>query len=104
MKTVSTQLDTNIQHIIVQTYVIWLRKDEIEVLQGLGKPKAFHFVLMFRFYVTHIVDRRMAKFSSSCLINVLKHAPCRVLESFISSDPIHDKQGLKSFGSRRGVC
>ena len=84
--------------------MIWLRKDEIEVLQSLGKPKALHFVLVFWFRMTHIVDRRVAKLSPGGLIDVLKHAPRGVLESLISSNPVHDEQGLESFRSRPVVC
>jgi hypothetical protein len=84
--------------------MIWLRKDKVEVFQSLGKPKALHFVLMFWFRMTHIVDRRMAKLSPGCLINVLKHAPRGVLKSLISSNPVHDEQGLESFRSGPVVC
>lgn len=71
--------------------MIWLRKDEIEVLQSFGKPKTLHFVLMFRFQMTHIVNRRMTKFSSGRLVDILEHAPRGVLKSLISSNPVHDE-------------
>jgi hypothetical protein len=79
--------------------MIWLREDEIEILQSLSQPKALHLIILFRFALAHIIDRRMTKIRPSRLVNVLEHAPRSIQKSLVSSNPIHDENRLECLRS-----
>jgi len=94
------QLRGNIQHVIVQTDMIWFGKDQIEIFQSLREPETLHLIFKLGLFIADVFDSRMAEFRACRSINILKHAPRRILKTLVSGNAVHDKDRLESLRSR----
>ena len=67
------------QDIIIQADNIRLAEDEVEILERLGKPETFHFILFLGVLDSHVVDHGMPELGLCVLLDILKHPPCGTL-------------------------
>lgn len=73
-----------VEHVVVETHEIGLRKGEIEILERLRGPEALHLVFLHGLIIPHVVDGGMAEVGASDRVDVLEHAPCGVLVELVS--------------------
>lgn len=93
----------NLQDVLIQADEVRLGKDEIQVLKRLSEPVTFHSVGFFRAQVTDVLDGRVTKIGMRHLLNVLEHAPSRILQGLVTSDSVHYENRLNGLRSKFGL-
>ena len=89
----------NLQNIVIQTDVVWLGENQVQILESLGQPETLHLVLLSRHGLTYIEDLGVAVLGARGLVDALEHAPCNVLQGLVSSNAVHDEDGLEGLRS-----
>jgi len=92
-----------VQNPLVQADHIRRRVQQVEVLEGLGKPEGLHLILLVGVGPPHVVDRAVASLSLRVPNDGLKHLPALFLPRLIASDTIHVPYRLNGLRSTPGT-
>jgi hypothetical protein len=74
---------------LVQTYLVRVGEDEIEVFQRFSQPEAFHAVVSLHWRFHHVTYCGVAEVCLGVVADCLPHLPSNVLVLRIARDPVH---------------
>ena len=87
-----------VEHKLIQRHDIWLRVQQVEILERLGHPETLHPVDLGRVLPRHVVDARKRNLRPRLGDNGLEHRPRLLPQPLIARDAVQDEDRLDRLG------
>ena len=100
----SKWMSFSVEHILVETYHVRRRKDEIKVLERLGHPKALHAIFLGRCSPIHgrdVGNGAVRDIRARGADDGLEHAPALFLPGWVAGDAVHVPDGFYCFRAKQ---